>query len=781
MAYAAWLGRVARNATLTLGMAPPMIHKPRWLQSWRWGVNLNVMVARSILPTWPGRWLSHLRASRPLRLLLLIGALALTAILAGTAQYIQILRDKEIDGAKRELVTLNLSLAEQTARALQSVDLVLTSVIDRMKTEEIATPEDFIRLRSDQDTYDLLKAKASVVPQIDAVTLIGADGQLVNFSRFYPPPAINVAERDYFLALKDRNTDEPFLSQPVENRGSGAWTVYLARRVSAPDGRFLGLALGAIDLDYFQRLYRGLRVGDATSSISLWRRDGILLARHPALPGVGKPLGQRLFLDVLSKAESGVFLAPDGLDAGTRVVATRAVQTYPVVVNVTRTLVDVLAGWRSQVATIVVAGLVGALAVLLALWALARQFWAYEATAQAMAETRQAVEGREQAEQALRQAQKMEAIGQLTGGVAHDFNNLLQAIGVNLHIIESRSQDDRVVGSVRMALQAVERGATLTQHLLAFSRRQQLRPVIVDVDALTARVAALLERTLGGSVRVERWSAPGLWSAMIDANQLEMALLNLAINGRDAMPGGGTLTIAATNRSVGDLPVAGLPPGDYVAIAMRDTGTGMTPEVADRAFEPFFTTKEVGRGTGLGLSMVHGLATQSGGGVAIDSQPGVGTTVTLFLPRVTAHVVAVPPAPPSARALVGEAVSLCSILLVDDEDLVRGATADFLTQAGFAVQEAADAETALGLLEQGSPVDVIVTDHMMPGMNGLDMVRAIRARNNPIPILMVTGYAEELMAEVVDVADGLSLLAKPVMPQSLVRSIRSMAAMNPAA
>ncbi len=734
-----------------------------------------------------------------MRLLLLIGALALAAILAGTDQYIQILRDKEIEGAKRELATLNLSLAEQTARAIQNVDLVLTSVIDQMKADGVATPEDVARLRSDPDTHERLKAKASVVPQIDAVTLIGADGQLINFSRFFPAPAINVAERDYFVALKDHRTDAPFLSEPVQNRGGGVWTVYLARRISAPDGRFLGLAMGAIDLDYFQRLYRGLRIGDATSSISLWRRDGILLTRHPALPGVGKPVGQRRFLEILAKAESGVFLAPDGLDAGTRVVATRAVQAYPVVVNVTRTLDDVLAGWRAQVATITVAGLVGALAVLLALWALARQFRAYEATAQALAEARQAVEGREQAEQALRQAQKMEAIGQLTGGVAHDFNNLLQAIGINLHVIESRCQDERVIGPVRMALQAVERGATLTQHLLAFSRRQQLRPVIVDVNALTARVAELLERTLGGSVRVERRAAPGLWSAMIDPNQLEMALLNLAINARDAMPGGGTLTIAATNRRIDDpsafnrpdsdrasLPV-GVSPGEYVSVAVRDTGTGMTPEVAARAFEPFFTTKEVGRGTGLGLSMVQGLATQSGGGAAIDSQPGGGTTVTLYLPRAAAAMTAVAggavAAAPAAslRALAGVAANACSILLVDDEDLVRGATADFLTQAGFAVQEAPDAETALGLLDQGPPVDVIVTDHMMPGMNGLDMVRAIRARNNPIPILMVTGYAEELMREVVDVADGLSLLAKPVVPQSLVRSIRAMASMNSAA
>ncbi|WP_158627978.1 hybrid sensor histidine kinase/response regulator [Azospirillum griseum] len=706
------------------------------------------------------------------------GAVALAVLVTATAQYILMLRDKEIDAAKRELATLNLSLAEQTARSIQNVDLVLTSMIDQMKAEGIATPQDMVRLRSDQETHDLLKAKASVVPQIDAVMVVGADGQLLNFSRFYPAPNYSVADRDFFQALKDTPTDQPFLGEPVQNRATGGWTVHLARRVSAANGRFLGLAVGAIDLDYFQRLYRGLRVGDTGSSISLWRRDGILLARHPALPGIGKPLGPRRFLDVLTESEAGEFVTPDGLDATARVVATRAVNAYPVVVNVTRTLDDVLQGWRAQVMTLALAGLVGALALLLALWALARQFRAYETAALALAETRRAMAGREQAELALRQAQKMEAVGQLTGGVAHDFNNLLQALSINLHVLESRCQDERLALPIRMALQAVERGSTLTQHLLAFSRRQPLRPELVDVAALVAGVAALMARTLGGVVRVEHRADPGLWPVMIDPNQLEMALINLAINARDAMPDGGVLCLEAGNHAGNAPRQPGVPSGDGLCITVRDTGTGMTPEVLSRATEPFFTTKEVGRGTGLGLAMVQSLANRSGGGLVIDSQLGHGTTVRLFLPRANPDAVA---APPPGASTGSEADSACSILLVDDEDLVRGATADFLTQAGFAVQEAADAETALRLLERGAAVDVIVTDHMMPGMNGLDMVRAIRARNNPVPILMVTGFAEELRTDVAGVSDGLSLLAKPVVPQSLVRSIRAMASMSTAA
>ena len=741
-------------------------------------------------------WQAHLRASRPLRVLLLIGGLSVAVLLAATVQYIDSMRDREMEGAERELSTLNLSLAEQTASATQSVDLVLTTIIEQLKSDGIDTPEEYAGRLGGRDTYQMLRARITGLPQLDAVTMIAADGHLINFSRYYPIPPVNVSDRDYFAYLRDHDTTAPFISEPVQNRGNGSWTVYLARRISGPDGSFVGLVLGAIELSYFQRIYKALQP-DGDGSISLWRRDGILLARHPVLPDIGRPLGQRHFLKVLESARSGVYFSSGGLNDGARLVATRALADYPLVVNVTRRLDAVLDKWRIQAWTIGAASAVGIAALLLSLWALARQFSAYEAATRAMDAARRAVEGREQAEQALRQSQKMEAIGQLTGGVAHDFNNLLQAIGINLHVIDSRTDDERIAGPARLALQAVERGATLTQHLLAFSRRQQLRPVPVDVATLVERTSRLLGRTLGQSVRIETEVAPGLWPAMIDPTQLEMAVLNLALNARDAMPGGGTLWILAGNRTVGSqatgnrlpgagpLPVEveGLAAGDYVVLRVRDTGTGMAAEVAARAFEPFFTTKEVGRGTGLGLSMVHGLATQSGGGVELDSRPGLGTTVTLYLPRAeqAAEVPAAPPAPPPAKVKVADTAAMgagCAILLVDDEELVRSATAGYLAQAGFAVREAADAAAALSLLDHGFRPDVIVTDHMMPGMTGLEMARTLRARQDETPILMVTGYAEDLTSTAAAREVSLTVLSKPIEPSRLVRSIRDMAAVE---
>ncbi|MCP1610557.1 signal transduction histidine kinase/ActR/RegA family two-component response regulator [Azospirillum lipoferum] len=731
-------------------------------------------------------WLAHLRASRPLRVLLLIGGLSVAVLLVATIHYIGSMRDRELEGAERELSTLNLSLAEQTASATQSVDLVLTTIIEQLKADGVDTPEEYVRRMGGRDTHQMLRARITGLPQLDAVTMIAADGHLINFSRYYPIPAVNVSDRDYFAYLRDHDTTDPYISEPVQNRGNGSWTVYLARRISGRDGRFVGLVLGAIELSYFQRIYQALQP-DGDGSISLWRRDGLLLARHPVLPDIGRPLGQRQFLKVLERSRSGVYLSTGGLNDGARLVATQALADYPLVVNVTRKLDAVLKEWRIQAWTIGAAGTVGVAALLLSLWALARQFSAYEAATRAMDAARRAVEGREQAEHALRQSQKMEAIGQLTGGVAHDFNNLLQAIGINLHVIDSRTDDERISGPARLALQAVERGATLTQHLLAFSRRQQLRPVPVDVATLVERTSRLLGRTLGQSVRIETEVAPGLWPAMIDPTQLEMAVLNLALNARDAMPGGGTLWILAGNRTVGAGPlpmqVEGLDAGDYVVLRVRDTGTGMPADVAARAFEPFFTTKEVGRGTGLGLSMVHGLATQSGGGVELDSRPGLGTTVTLYLPRALqeADAPAAPPPPPVAKETAGDAVAMgagCAVLLVDDEELVRSATAGYLEQAGFAVREAADAAAALSLLDHGFRPDVIVTDHMMPGMTGLDMARTLRARHDETPILMVTGYAEDLTSTAAAQEVALTVLSKPVEPSRLVRSIRDMAAVE---
>ncbi len=381
-----------------------------------------------------------------------------------------------------------------------------------------------------------------------------------------------------------------------------------------------------------------------------------------------------------------------------------------------------------------------------------------------------------QAEETLHQIRKMEAIGQLTGGIAHDFNNLLQAIGSALYLIQA-GQDGGSSGgtsgagtakALDMATEAVRKGATLTQHLLAFSRRQRLEPKSVDVGELVEGMSGLLERTLGGTIRIATESAPGLWAARVDPNQLEMAILNLAINARDAMPDGGALTIAAANCPDG---FAGRPAdlatGDCVRIAVADTGQGMDADVAARAFEPFFTTKGVGHGTGLGLSMVHGLAAQSGGTVTLDTIHGRGTTVTLYLPRADAQDATAPGevslanSPPPQRS--------ATLLVVEDEVLVRMGTATVLEQAGFRIMEASSGPEALEVMEREPEVDLVLTDYAMPGMTGLELIRALRARRPDLPVLMVTGYAEIPKAASVD---GLVIVQKPYRAEELVARIR---------
>ncbi|HYH39821.1 MAG TPA: response regulator [Azospirillum sp.] len=387
-------------------------------------------------------------------------------------------------------------------------------------------------------------------------------------------------------------------------------------------------------------------------------------------------------------------------------------------------------------------------------------------------ERARAEEALNRAEDTLRQVQKMEAIGQLTGGIAHDFNNLLQAIGSSLHLIAERCEEPATLEPLGLAAAAVERGATLTQHLLAFSRRQRLEPRAVDVGALVRSMAGLLERTLGGTIQIAVDTAAGRWPAQVDPTQLEMALLNLSINARDAMSGGGTLTIRTADRRLGpgDPRPVGLEPGDYVAVAVADTGTGMSAEVAARAFEPFFTTKGVGHGTGLGLSMVHGLAAQSGGAVTLDTRPGDGTTVTLYLPRAP-EASATATAEAEARAVAESGPA--TVLLVEDEALVRTATAAFLAGSGFTVLETADGAAALALLEgRDGAVDLLLTDYAMPGMTGLELLRTVRARWPALPAVMVTGYAE--MPAAGPGLDGLVVVQKPYRPDELLGRLRAL-------
>ncbi|ODP38842.1 hypothetical protein BFL28_12980 [Sphingomonas turrisvirgatae] len=368
----------------------------------------------------------------------------------------------------------------------------------------------------------------------------------------------------------------------------------------------------------------------------------------------------------------------------------------------------------------------------------------------------------EHAQEALRQSQKMEAMGQLTGGVAHDFNNLLTPIVGSLDLLQRKGLGgEREQRLIEGAIQSAERARTLVQRLLAFARRQPLQPTAVDVGQLVNGMADLLASTTGPQVRVVVDAADGLPPANADPNQLEMALLNLGVNARDAMPKGGTLKIITT-REVVDSETGPLQAGQYVKLSVADTGVGMDDATRARAIEPFFSTKGIGKGTGLGLSMAHGLAAQLGGALIIQSEQGVGTNVDLWLP--VSGTSASSGEVYDVGAMIGDARGIA--LLVDDEQAVRASTADMLAEFGFQVQEATSGETALALVADGLMPDLLVTDHLMPGMTGVELAQTLRETFPQLPVLIVSGYAE-----VEGIAPSLPRLAKPFKRAELAASL----------
>jgi signal transduction histidine kinase/CheY-like chemotaxis protein len=374
----------------------------------------------------------------------------------------------------------------------------------------------------------------------------------------------------------------------------------------------------------------------------------------------------------------------------------------------------------------------------------------------ANSELRKQMAERARAEEGLRQAQKIEALGQLTGGVAHDFNNLLMVISGGLEMLERSVEPDRRRHLMDGMRQAAQRGAGLTRQLLAFSRRQKLKPEPIDIARQIGGMRELLDRSLRGDVHVAFEFAADLWPTKVDPGELELVVLNLAVNARDAMPNGGTIAVRAENCSD---PGEGLI-GDYVRLAVADTGIGMTPEVRAHVFEPFFTTKDIGKGSGLGLAQVHGFASQSGGAVNIDSEVGRGTTVVLYLPR--SHLNPEPDRhhPIDLHVEPKPARRAGAVLLVEDDEEVAALVSEMLNQLGYEVIRATSATSALGALANGRAVDVVFSDIMMPGgMNCVELAREIRRRRHDLPVLLTSGYAEaaKLAAE----AQGVKILPKP--------------------
>jgi len=379
-------------------------------------------------------------------------------------------------------------------------------------------------------------------------------------------------------------------------------------------------------------------------------------------------------------------------------------------------------------------------------------------------------------EEALLQSQKMEAVGQLTGGIAHDFNNLLTGIVGSLDLLQTRLNQGRTenVGRyIDAAMTSANRAAALTHRLLAFARRQPLIPKSVDANELVVSLEDLLRRTIGEAIDLAIVVSDDLWNTLCDPNQLESALLNLAINARDAMPDGGKLTIATANARVGGVAAdnPALAPGDYIAVAVTDTGTGMSAEVAARAFDPFFTTKPIGQGTGLGLSMIYGFARQSNGHATIDSKLGQGTSVRLYLPRHHSGAVA---GPASAATTAERSATGATVLVVEDEPAVRAVILEMLDEEGYRTLEAVDGPSGLRILQGNEQIDLLVTDVGLPGINGRQLADQALETRPGLKILFITGYAESVAIADGFLQPGMEMITKPFDLDNLSRRVRAM-------
>jgi signal transduction histidine kinase len=376
-------------------------------------------------------------------------------------------------------------------------------------------------------------------------------------------------------------------------------------------------------------------------------------------------------------------------------------------------------------------------------------------------------------EEALRQSQKMEAVGQLTGGVAHDFNNLLQIIIGNLDTLQRNVPAESARRAVKNAMNGAQRAATLTQRLLAFSRRQPLDPKPLDVNALVNGLSEMVHRTLGETISVETVLGAGVWRVEADPAELEAAIINLAVNARDAMSNGGRLTIETSNAHIDEAYVAShteVVAGQYVAIAVTDTGVGMDRKTVAQAFEPFFTTKAVGKGTGLGLSQVYGFVKQSGGHVKIYSEVGQGTTVKLYLPRLTAHGT---DAEKVEAAPIPDAAQEETVLVLEDDDEVRAYSVDSLRELGYRVIEAHDGPSALRLLERQPRVDLLFTDVVLPGgLTGAQVAAQAKTVRPNLKVLFTTGYARNAIIHHGRLDKGVQLIVKPFSFSDLAAKVR---------
>ncbi|HEV2602818.1 MAG TPA: ATP-binding protein [Microvirga sp.] len=701
---------------------------------------------------------TKLNVVRPLRLIAALSLLGPALVFGYSAWSNQ----RAIEKRTGERIERALDITQE--HALKAFQTIERSIAEANEVLRGRTDED---IRADETAISRRLGRIhATLPQMQAIWAFDAKGAPLVASTVLPvPQGLNNADRDYFRAQVDRDAGT-FIGDVVQARvGSLRFFVVSGRRPEAPDGAFTGVIGVTVLPDHFREFYARLSQGVA-DSFGIIRADGVFLARHPQVGAEpGRLNAQSRFVQAIQvQPQAGVFTATSQVDGIERRIGYRKVPGYPVYVQ---SGIET-AGMARELREILVGQLAFGLPASLAMFALA--LYAIRRTERFRSE----VIRREVAEAALKQAQRLEAVGQLTGGVAHDFNNLLMVVNGNVERLKRYpAADERQRRALDAIENAAQRGASLTRQLLSFSRRQTHEPTPTDLSQHLPGLQDMLRSSLRGDIAIDVRVPDDLWCTRVDLSELELAILNLAVNARDAMAGGGRLTLAAQNVVLADTATIGLK-GDYVALSVTDTGAGIPPDMLSRVFEPFFTTKEVGKGTGLGLSQVYGFAKQSGGTATIASQPGRGTTVTLYLPRTLER-----PEGPAApkREVLQRAEAQGHVLLVEDNPDVAAITRGHLEEIGYSVIHAGDVAAAAAILAEGQgPVDLVFSDIVMPGdRNGLDLARQVRAEHGSrIPVLLATGYSDVAQAAA---DEGFPILRKPYsaadMREALAKSVRA--------
>jgi two-component system NtrC family sensor kinase len=679
----------------------------------------------------------HARAVRLMHLLLAASILVPLALFAYAAwlNHKAAARNAEerLGRAVEVLHEHALRIFETVERSIAEVDEVVRGLSD----EEIRADEARIGAR--------LRQISDSLRQVQSVWIFDANARALVTSVVSPVPPTIVDDRGYYAVHVERDVGT-YIDQVLVSRVTGNLFFNVSRRRATADGRFTGVTAAAVYPSAIKEFYARL-AGPIADQFALLRADGHFLARYPS------PDDRPVRLDansvfarfIRNQPEGGIYNATSQVDRIERRFLYRKLPERSIYVQAGIATATIRAEWLSTMVSHLVFGFPATLVLIgISYLALRRTRFLYEEAAR-----------RESAEGALQQAQRLEALGQMTGGIAHDFNNLLMVVGGGLDRLRRSLDDPRHRRTLDMIGGASKRAEALTRQLLVFSRRQALAPQVIELRSELSGMRDMLQSSLRGDIELHVDVPAGVWRVRVDPGELEIAMLNLAMNARDAMPKGGRIEIVARNQAGRD--------SDEVLLTVTDTGAGIAPEILPRIFDPFFTTKDIGKGTGLGLSQVYGFARQSGGHVAIDSRPG-RTTFSLALPRCLDVIEAAPEtvALPSAT-MQGRA------LLVEDNRDVAEVSATHLRELGFVVEVAADAHTAWDRLG-AEAFDVVVSDIVMPGgMTGLDLAREVRVRFPRLPFLLVSGYsavADEAVAE------GFTLVRKPFDLPELARALK---------